>query len=283
MNTNFKKVNFAFFFKCVLVTAFSACLHGAYAQQNKITYDDDTIKVDGKPYAIMKKKNVAPLRNDFAVSSLSNVELLYFKTELNKYSPYRGWMFGSNPYKYGNDELYYKAVFIASGSEANLRHQNAKGFARMLVESNLIKENAIDPVAEKRFILLNNGHTPKQETAPVAEPGQNTASTGTIAVKDVTSLSPVSIVGNQILRDGRLIGKFRQDTTASAYTQKMMVVTVYSAAGEKVAEATVPTEKPQEWSVKLLSTGKSIFVMYDAPEEREKLFRWLADKKYLTD
>lgn len=273
-----------------------------YAQKFKVTYDDDTIKVDGKPYAIMKKQNIGPMRNDYAVSSLSNIELVYFKTELNRYSPYRSWMFGSNPFMYGNDELYYKAVFINTGSEANLRHQSAKGFAKLVVESNLIKDNAIDPISEKRFILLNNGTTPSIEK-PNNEPSAsspalvvninnnvgNTGSTSSTTSSTLTattvakSKSPVVINGNQITRDGLVIGKYRQDTTSSAYVQKTVVLTIYSEGGEKIAEATAPITKPQEWVIKLLNENKTLNVMYDAPNEKEKLFKWLADKNYLTN
>lgn len=271
--------------KRVLLLTFIISFTNSYAQKSKISYDNDTIKVDGKPYAIMKKKNVGSLRNDYAVSSLSNVELLYFKTELHKYSPYRGWMFGGNPFMYGKDELYYKVAFIGTGSEANLRHQNAKGFAKMIVESNLIKDNLIDPVSEKRFILLNNGHTPEQNKTAVDISVNQTSDPIAVTTAPSTSKSksPVVIAGNQILRDGNTIGKFRQDTTSSAYVQKVLIVTVYSEAGEKVAEASVPLAKPLEWSVKIQSNSKIVTVMYDAPDEREKLFRWLADKNYLAN
>lgn len=268
-----------------VIVAIFLCTNYSYAQ--KVKYDDDTIKVDNKPYAIMKKQSVGPLRNDFVVRGFSGTELLYFKSNLR---PWRGYGF-----KFGqDDELYYEIYFTATGNKANLKSYKGSEFAKLVVENNLVKDNAIDPESEKRFMLLYNGtiapsSNPKPaETTPAVvvnintnsnNTGENNSSTKTLAA----SKSPVFLNGNKIMQDDKIIGKFRQDTTSSTYSQKAVVITIYSEGGEKVAEATAPVENPQEWSVKIVSENKSYTVLYDAPSERENLFKWLADKKYLTN
>jgi hypothetical protein len=178
--------------------------------------------------------------------------------------------------------------FIGSGGKATLRSKMSEGVAKMIVENKLIAGNAIDPEAERRFIQLYNGHWPEpavgdQPAAPtvivnVAAPAANP--TETAAPK---SKAPVILDGNAIMREGATIGKFRDEVTNSTYSQKTRILTVYNAGGEKVAEAFVPAENPQEWTVRTLADGKEMPLLYDAPGEREKVFKWLADKGYLGE
>lgn len=273
----------------ILCAVISLFLYTNYSFAQKVIYDEDTIKVDGKPYAIMKKKNAGPMRSDFAVSSLSGTELLYFKSTL------RTWM-GSG-FRFGaGDELYYEVNFIATGSKADLKYYNGNGFAKLVVENNLIKGNTIDPESEKRFIHLNNGSFPSKSNhnseadkspAVIVNINNNNGGSGDNATNPAVvapkSKSPVTLSGNQIIRDEVTIGKFKQDTTSSSYSQKLVVVTIYSEGGEKVAEASVPVANPQEWNVKTINDNKTFNILYDSPNEKEKLFKWLADKNYLTN
>ncbi|MGV3612449.1 MAG: hypothetical protein ACO1N0_15935 [Fluviicola sp.] len=271
----------------IIFAIITLLLYTNYSSAQKVVYDEDTIKIDGKPHAIMKKKNAGPMRSDFAVSSLSGTELIYFKSTLRTWTG-SGFKFGAN------EEIYYQVNFIATGSKADLKYYNGNGFAKLVVENNLIKGNATDPESEKRFIQLNNGwfpRTPKSEPdkspAVVVNINNNNGGSGdntpTPTVTAPKSKSPVILTGNQIIRDEVVIGKFKQETTSSAYSQKTTVVTIYSEGGEKVAEASVPVENPQEWNVKTFSDNKTFNILYDSPNEKEKLFKWLADKNYLTN
>lgn len=286
-----KKVSNIF---CVVTTFLMLSSNYSHAQKNKVSWDEDTVRVDGKPYAIMKKKNAGPMRNDFVVSSLSGTELLYFKSML------RPWT-GSG-FKLGkSDELVYESNFMSTGSKADVTQFIGGGFhignnfAKLIVENNLIKGDIIDPESEKRFIQLNNGtmpSNPSSETTNVVPAvvvninnnngtsgDNNSAATTTIP----KSKSPIIISGNQIIRDSVVIGKFRQDTTTSSYSQKTIVIVIYSEGGEKVAEASTPVTSPQEWNIKILSENKTFNILYESPNERENLFKWLADKKYITN
>ncbi len=256
----------------------------------KVKYDNDTVSVDGKPYAIMKKKNVGPMRNDYVVSALTGTELIYFKSVL------RDW-YGTG-FKYGSgQEMFYEVNFIATGNKADLKHYTGSGFAKLIVENNLVKDNAVDAESEKRFILLNNGSLASVRNATPAEPqpavvvninnnagGAPAGGTAPAATPaPPKSKSPVVIKGNQIFRDDKLIGKFKQDTTTSTYSQKSTVITVYSEEGEKVAEASAPVINPQEWSIKIISDNKTYTILFDVPTERESLFKWLSNKNYLPN
>lgn len=236
------------------------------------------------------------MRNDFTVSSLSGIELIYFRSALYPW-------YGSG-FKMGEKQLVYDINFMASGSKADVSQAIGTGFAigknfaKLIVENNLVKGNSIDPESEKRFIQLNNGtmpHKPAAETAGKATPAvvvninNNNGTSGDNAAAPAApatvtrSKSPVTITGNQIIRDSLVIGKFRQDTTSSSYSQKTVRIIIYSEGGEKVAEASAPVADPQEWNILILGEDKTFNILYDSPNERENLFKWLADKKYLTN
>ena len=159
-----------------------------------------------------------------------------------------------------------------------------------MVENNLIKNNAVDYDAERRFMQVYHGRYPTAEApasnnAPVVVNINNApaqASTEAATSAPPKSKSPVTLNGNEIMRDGNVIGKFRQDTTSSNYSEKQTMIIVYSEGGDKVAEAYAPVASPKEWYIKTFSDGKNFSIMYDSPGEREKLFRYLADKNYLV-
>lgn len=278
----------------VIIIFLVLCTNFSYAQKNEVLWDKDTVKADGKPYFIMKKKKSGPMRYDFIVTALTGTELLYFKSML------RPWV--GNGFRFGqNDELIYELNFMATGSKANVTQYIGNGFnignnfAKLVAENNLIKEYSIDSESESRFIQLHDGSSPSSSnsettnTTPAvivninnnngASGENNSAATTTIP----KSSSPIIITGKQIIRDSVVIGKFRQDTTSSSYSQRAIKIIIYTEAGEKVAEASTDVTNPQEWSIKILNENKTYNILYESPNERENLFKWLADKKYIAN
>jgi hypothetical protein len=276
-----KRANFIIYLIAVLI------LSSNYCTGQKIKCQNDTVKVDGHAYAILKKKSAGPMRSDYIVNGLAGTELIYFRSVLG---PYTGG------FKYGQgEELTYEATFIASGSKADLKYYTENGIAKLIVENNLVKDNMIDAESEARFIHLNNGYLvtntvndPPEKTPLVVvninNNGGNTSDNNSVTQtpQATKSNSPVILDGNKIMRDDKIIGKFRMDTTTSVYSQRMIFIMVYSESGEKVAEASVPLTNRQEWTIKIISENKSYNIMYDPPNELENLFRWLADKNYLS-
>lgn len=136
-----KKASFLFFL--FLLAGFSA-----YAQKQKVTVDDDTIKVDGHNYAIIEKKS--GLAFDFTIKSLDGKEQIFFKMleyndpqEVNSGNP-KGRV------------TYFEVTFLNSGNKCEVMCPGTKkGTAKIVVENALIKDNAVDPDAEKKFILIN--------------------------------------------------------------------------------------------------------------------------------
>ena len=132
---------------------------------------------------------------------------------------------------------------------------------KIFLNNNLIKDGAIDPLAERQYINRLGGRYPR--AIPIHE-----------------SKSPVVINDNLISIDDKIVGKFIEKYTDE--TEGKFVIYVYEVKhNEKVAEAITSANNPIEWDVKTMSDEKSTSIMYDSPEEKEKLFKWLIQKKYL--
>lgn len=259
------------------------------AQKDKIDWKDDLITVNGAPYAKMVRKSTGLLTYDYAVSGFKGPELIYVKAVPGE------WYYPTNS-RQAVQQWYHEFNFIASGAKASIKYRpNGDFVAKLVAENKLIAGDALNADAERRFIQLFNGYMPGpapsaqpaspavvvnvNNAAPASEAGQGQA--GTPA--PIKSKSPVSLEGNNILREGVVIGKFRDEVNTSAYSQKMRQVAVYNDSGEKVAIATVPADQPQEWTIRIQSDGKEVNLLYDSPTELQALFKWLADKGYLAN
>ena len=132
----------------ILILLFLIAGFSAHAQKQKVTIDDDTIKVDGHPYGIIEKKN--GLSTDYTVKSLDGNEQIFFKfLEYND----------PNEVNSGNRQgrvTYFQVSFFNSGGKCEIGvPATKKAVAKSIVENGLIKDNAVDPDAEKKYILIN--------------------------------------------------------------------------------------------------------------------------------
>ncbi|MEY3444243.1 MAG: hypothetical protein RLZZ519_2524 [Bacteroidota bacterium] len=272
MNT-FLKVLFTTSFVLAFTTTLSA-------QKDKIDWKDDIVTVNGTPVAKIIRK-LKTHGYEFSVSGLSGPELIYIKAFEN------GTYYNNAAHKY-QTRISHEVNFIESGSKATLDYRGVDYWSRVIVENRLIQGNSLDPDAERRFIQLNNGYTPSNEvpvqsTVPtvVVNVNNGAATTNEASKSPAKSNSPIVLEGKNILRDGNVIGKFRDEIPTSSYSVKTRVVTVYNDVGEKIAEATAPAEQAEEWKIKILADGKEMGLLYDAPSELENLFKWMASKGYL--
>lgn len=274
----------AFRLFCLLTLCLAITAPVLHAQKEKIDYKDDLILVDGQAVAKMVKRTHDLGVTDYSISGLTGPELLFVKA-------FRG------PDRWNGQQMvaqwYQEYNFIASGAKAEMPLRFGNYVAKVVAENKLIEGNAIDPAAEQRFIQLYNGHYPQpsqpaQPANPTVVVNVSGAAATTVTQEPSPSThkpskSPVTIEGNKAMRDGEVIGKFRDETTNSNFSQSTRVVTIYNTAGERVAEATAPAEKPEEWSIRTLADDKQVSLLYDTPTEMESLLKWLADKGYLGE
>lgn len=237
---------------------FSSLLMLNFSNAQKIKEENGIITLDGKPYVKMIKTKAWAIFNNFTIQNLSGVDLATFNYRTKTT---RTWDEKKRKYVEGST-VYYTVDFAESGGHAAINEQLSKKMVvKIFLKNNLIKEGVIDPLAEKQYINRLGGRYPK--AIPIHE-----------------SESPVVINDNLISIDGNIVGKFIEKYSDD--TEDKILISVYETKhNEKVAEAITSTDNPVEWDVKTMSDEKSTSIMYESPEEKEKLFKWLIQKKYL--
>lgn len=250
-----------------------------FSQAQNIDIDKEIIKVDKIPYAKIAKKNVGIMRNDYIISTIDGVELIYFKCELAEYN--------GVGYMYGNNKLIYQVYFTQSKHKVYIEHLNLKEAAKLVVENKLLKDNKIDLEAEKRFILLNNGTWEEDDKKDKNIVINNYISDTNAKVQKSSNQIPpikkvkIEIIENRYLIDGKDYGKYKLDTMNSSFSQKEIKLSIYAEDGEKIASAVTPLDKPEEWSLTSSRDNKISQVLYDAPNEIQTVIRWLVNKNYI--
>lgn len=120
----------------------------SFAQKQKVTLEEDTIKVNGVSYAILDKS--AGLGFDFKVKSLEGKDLFFLKF-LDFNNPSR--ITSGNP---KGRVTYFEATFFNDGKKCEVDATGGKkSVAKMIVENELILNNAVNEQAENTFVLIN--------------------------------------------------------------------------------------------------------------------------------
>lgn len=252
-----KKLNYMISIKLKLLL-FSSLLMLNFSNAQKIKEENGIITLDGEPYVKMIKTKAWAIFNNFTIQNLSGVDLATFNYRTKTT---RKWDEKKRKYVEGST-VYYTVDFAESGGHAAINEQLSKKMVvKIFLKNNLIKDGVIDPLAEKQYINRLGGRYPM--AIPIHE-----------------SKSPVVINDNLISIDGKIVGKFIEKYSDD--TEDKILISVYETKhNEKVAEAITSADDPIEWDVKTMSDDKSTSIMYDSPEEKEKLFKWLIQKKYL--
>lgn len=258
MKNNSIRIGFFCFFALFL-------MNFAHAQKHKYKYDDDSqlMYVDNEVYGkmIKTKGDDLGIAKNFSIQNLQGDELVYMK-----YTTRQTW---NKEYQQYESKIYYDIIFTKSGARASVMKGfglGEKGAIKLLVTNNLIKDNQIDPIAEARYINLNNGSYP----------------TGEEISSHATSISPIVVKGNEIMQDGKVLGKFIERKVVLDSSEELIVLTVYSESGEKIGVAELPVIDPMEWNVETFADGKITGLLYESPKEKERLFEWLVEKNYLN-
>jgi len=236
--------------------AICVALFASNAIAQKIDEDNGVITVDGKPYAKIVKTKAWLFNSNFSIQSLAGEELIFIKYHTR--TKRGAWNEKTRKYD-ESEEIFYEVNFIGSGNMVTVNKSlAANGAMKLVVENKLIEGNAIDPEAEDRYVTVNHGRFAKPK---------------------VVTKSPVVINGDQITKDGKVLGKMLVRSTTA--TPELMSIAIYDASGEKIADVEALVADASEWNVKTMSDGKATSILYDTPEEREKLCAWLIDKGYL--
>lgn len=227
--------------------------NGVNAQ--KIKDNDGLITLDGKPYVKMVKKTGFFFNNHFWIRNLDGKELVFIEVKEKVTSKWN-----KEKRKHENTTSYYHIVhFKESGGRVTLDEVLGKrGVIKLIFKNKLIKDGLIDPIAERKYLLKYGG-----------------------SLHGVKSTALTVIKGDEIFHYDKLLGTFLIQSSTSHDGVSETIILVYNNNGEKVAEAIAPIENAVEWSVYTYRDEKRSFIKYEPSNDREKLFKWISDKKYL--
>jgi hypothetical protein len=228
-----------------------------YAQSIKYDKVTEEIIVDGEYYAklVKTKFNAVGLIKNFSIQNRAGEELIFFK-----YRSYEVW--NASEKKYVSKRAYDITFINGLGKVYYKKQFTLKSVMKLLVKNNLVKNDKIDPEAERRFISVNNGRQGRNQEIKV-------------------EVSDISISNNDIIKEGSKVGKFTESTKTNDAGIKQTYVTVYSNTGEKIATATADEENPSEWTVLTTKDNKTTGILYEKSSSKEQLFSWMISTKYL--
>lgn len=135
-----------FFLLLFLSSCFFPPVMQTVSVDSKIRLENDTIYVEKKPYAALVRVGLVTI-GDLSLRSLDGKELAYFKSRDYSVSTGPGTSTTVN---------YYEVTFMGDYQQCEVDFlYPPKYMAAQIVENNLVKGNAIDPDAEKRYVTIN--------------------------------------------------------------------------------------------------------------------------------
>lgn len=232
----------------------------AFAQKTKL--DKDTIYKGNVPYALLIK--TGGLEAVYSIRTLTNIEIAVAKFD------------GDATDASGRE--YCRVTFMGSGAIGHVPHSLSMGktLAQAVVENDLIKENAVNPEGEKRFLALNPSRIKTQPTVIV---NVNTGQDYTTAERNRSMIIFES--GGTLTQAGVNIGTC---TTTTAYSGGKSTATIkyFLPNGVQCAEATCDNIGAKTATVHTLKDNKthSVTIGNSALKEKE-IAEWLSTNFYL--
>lgn len=135
--------------KQLLLITFIGISICSLAQKQKVTVEEDTVKVDGVALCILEKQGNGQF--NFMAKSMEGKDLMHWQfLEFN------------NPNKVNNSNpkgrvTYFQVTFFNDQQQCEISpgFGTKKSIAKAIVESDLVKDGAINQEAENKFVLVN--------------------------------------------------------------------------------------------------------------------------------
>lgn len=247
-----------------LVSLLAICLFAltSFSQTIEVDKTSGLVKVDGAESFYLIKKNKTWLSFDISIQNLAKEELAYLENkDVTTLTPAER---GNN---YGT---YYRFTFSETANTLIYfpNHFNLKSIAKELVTAHLIKENKIDPKAEKAFVVSHNGTIFK-------DPNSDRVNIVVNNPAPTTANASITLKGNNIYNNSELIGTYKKATDTSGIT----TLSLYKKDQSKVASAKHNDKDPNEdWTVITSSDNRTIQVLYNPSSPIEMLVKFLSEK-----
>ncbi|UAY53485.1 hypothetical protein [Ferruginibacter albus] len=245
-----------------ILTAFAFLfIQQTFSQDIDLDKNTGLVKVDGKDAFYLIKTHKVLLGYDLSLQNLAKQELAYFAMKKAEDLPYyeRGTHTGA----------YFQVTFSETANSARIFPNSfavVKAVAKEIVAGNLIKDEKIDPKAEKAFVVSHEGTLLNEPQTIQVNVNTNTPAT--------SKATEISIKTNSIYNNDELIGSFKQSVKDNINT-----VSIYNKNDDKIAVATHPEgDADADWNVTVTSNNTVYQLLYNSSTPLEKLFKSLADK-----
>lgn len=203
----------------------------------KVDLDKDTITVDGKAYAVLKKTSSGLETPEFSLQTTDGEEVAIAKLSTDVVPSNRATNTS------GVQAHYIHITFLGSGVQASMAYYLSfkKQFAKDVVKCNLFVNGKYDPAGEKKFVILNpykGNQVVVNNTTVIINNGGNSGSYSNYAMIDRNRSAHVYVFGNTVQQDHKNVGKVTVKNEASGGTI-VYTYTYFLPDGTRVAEATI--------------------------------------------
>ena len=257
--------------KIVLTLAFFGITFITFSQDVEVNKTTGLVKVNGMDSFYAIKKNKELFNFDISIQNKNKEELAFLKYyDVNTLTwEERGSRQGT----------YHRLTFAKSSNTVNVfpGMSTLKYVAKLFVTNKLIVNEAIDPAAERIFVVSNKGNLYQDPTPTPINVVINNPAPATNAPTKAIVAADILVKGSNIYNGGELIGTFKRNISADS----TLFINVYKKDDNKVCTATHPLKNDDaDWEVRF-TDDKTITLLYNPSSPIEKLFKFLVEKGYL--
>ena len=237
------------------------------AQDVDVDKNSGLVKVDGKDAFYLIKKNKVLFNYDLSLQNLDKQELIYFAQKNVDELPYY--------LRSTHTGTYFFVTFSETANTAYLFPNSFSGMktvAKQVISANLIKDQQIDPKAERAFVVSHDGNIIKEpETIQVnVNTNANTNSNPSVSSQP----ADIAIKANNIYNNDERIGTFKQTVKDSITT-----INIYNNNDDKIAIAShADYDANADWIVTVTADNNTYQILYNTSTPLEKLFKALVGK-----
>lgn len=236
--------------------------------KNKVIVSLDTIFNSGVPYAVLDVKKKG-LENNYTVKSLSGEELLLVPTECI-----------DDPQNASARKCFWTFLFLASSKRGEVPKVIGTRVEDLIVEYDLVKNNAINPAGENKFLL----RYPARYTVAAVPVSITVNTTGpatvTYTTVDRNRNAMMRSTGNEIKQDNKTIATFSKGSSMDLGKTTTTIVFLLPD-GTRAAEVSGEGINPKTWRVVTMKDNQVHTVTSVKAQEELDIAEFLSGRFYL--
>lgn len=232
----------------------------------KVKWENDTIYKDNTAWAVMT--STGGLKPAYSLRTLSGTEIAVAKGD------------ESIPKVNQNDPAYLRITFLGDNKFGHMTEAIPVGkrLAKAFVESEVIKDNALNPSGEARFLAL---YPPRANATVILVSSTNVTAGPDYTTVDRNRYGMVQVIGGEVTQSSTKIGTCTT-TSGAANGSTYTTISFYLPNGVKCAEATITGAASHTCTIVTMKdmAQHTIDISNLAAKEKE-IAEWLAKNYYL--